>query len=552
MTILTIDIETNLKHDTIWCCICGRGSVDSMEFSVFADRTGLQTMIDQADVVVGHNLIGFDRIILFEVWGIKIPIEKVVDTLILSRMNHKHEGGNSLKEWGIHFKMHKGDFTDFDGGLCDEMVDYCKQDVRICRKLYDQLYDLLVNKSKYGTDCIKLENRVQVIATEQERNGFKLDLDKANKLYQQTTTRMIQIEKELRQVFPPIVEQRISEKTGKRLKDKVTEFNVGSRQQIAQRLQAKGVKFEQETEKGNIIVNEKVLEGIDLPEAKLVLEYLLCQKRASQIDQWLNAIGDDGRVHGKMRTLGTVTGRMSHNSPNIAQIPAVNKPYGKECRECWTVDEGNKLVGIDASGLELRMLAHYMDDADYTKEILEGDIHTANQKAAGIATRDKAKTFIYAFLYGAGVVKIGSIVGGSARDGTNLKRKFLENTPALAELMQKVEHEAEVNGCVVALDGRKLHIRSSHAALNTLLQGAGAIVMKRALVIFKETLKENSIPHKIVANVHDEWQVETPERFAKAVGLLGVGAIQLAGDYYKLNCPLDGEYKVGGNWSDTH
>jgi DNA polymerase-1 len=253
-----------------------------------------------------------------------------------------------------------------------------------------------------------------------------------------------------------------------------------------------------------------------------------------------------------MRTLGTVTGRMSHNSPNIAQIPAVNKPYGKECRECWTVDEGNKLVGIDASGLELRMLAHYMDDAAYTREILEGDIHTANQKAAGIATRDKAKTFIYAFLYGAGVVKIGSIVGGSARDGTNLKKKFLENTPALAELMQKVEHEAETNGCVVALDGRKLHIRSSHAALNTLLQGAGAIVMKRALVIFKDTLKENSIPHKIVANVHDEWQVEAPERFAKAVGLLGVGAIQLAGDYYRLNCPLDGEYKVGDNWAGTH
>jgi DNA polymerase-1 len=552
MTILTIDIETNLKQDTIWCCICGRGSVDSMEFSVFTDRTGLQTMIDQADVIVGHNLIGFDRIVLFEVWGIKIPIHKVVDTLILSRMNHKHEGGNSLKEWGIHLKMHKGDFTDFDSGLCDEMIDYCKQDVRICRKLYDQLYDLLVNKSEYGTDCIELENRVQVIATEQERNGFKLDLQKANKLYQQTTTRMMQIERELRQVFPPIVEQRISEKTGKRLKDKVTEFNIGSRQQIAERLKSKGAKFKDKTEKNNIIVNEKVLEGIDLPEAKLVLEYLLCQKRASQIDQWLNAIGDDGRVHGKMRTLGTVTGRMSHNSPNIAQIPAVNKPYGKECRECWTVDEGNKLVGIDASGLELRMLAHYMDDAAYTREILEGDIHTANQKAAGIATRDKAKTFIYAFLYGAGVVKIGSIVGGSARDGTNLKKKFLENTPALAELMQKVEHEAETNGCVVALDGRKLHIRSSHAALNTLLQGAGAIVMKRALVIFKDTLKENSIPHKIVANVHDEWQVEAPERFAKAVGLLGVGAIQLAGDYYRLNCPLDGEYKVGDNWAGTH
>ena len=217
------------------------------------------------------------------------------------------------------------------------------------------------------------------------------------------------------------------------------DFNLGSRQQIGKYLQWFGWKPKDFTETGQPIVDEKVLSNVkDIPEAQLIGEYLLVQKRIAQVESWVDAVEDDGRVHGYVNAIGAVTGRMTHSSPNMAQVPAGYSPYGEECRSCWIVPKGYKLVGCDAAGLELRMLAHYMDDVEYTKEILHGDIHTANQTAAGLTTRDQAKTFIYAFLYGAGDAKIGTITGGSARDGRRLKEKFLTNTPALANLRDRV------------------------------------------------------------------------------------------------------------------
>jgi len=215
------------------------------------------------------------------------------------------------------------------------------------------------------------------------------------------------------------------------------------------------------------------------------------------------------------------------------------------------VDEGNVLVGIDASGLELRMLAHYMRDEEYTNEILSGDIHTANMKAAGLTDRDQAKTFIYAFLYGAGPAKIGAIVGGGEREGKKLIESFLINTPALHALRQKVDKLAK-RGWLPSVDGRKLTVRSQHAALNVLLQGAGAVVMKQALILLHDKLKCGIIDASFVANVHDEWQIETKKELSESVGQLGVQAIQEAGLALGLRCPLDGEYKVGNNWATTH
>ena len=223
----------------------------------------------------------------------------------------------------------------------------------------------------------------------------------------------------------------------------------------------------------------------------------------------------------------------------------------RECRSCWTVREGYKLVGIDASGLELRMLAHYMDDKEYTNEVTEGDIHTANQKAAGLKSRDQAKTFIYAFIYGAGDAKIGSVVGGNQRDGAKLRKSFLDNNPSLKLLRERVSKAAK-RGYLKGLDGRKIYVRSEHAALNSLLQGGGAIAMKRALLMLQNLIKLNSLDARFVANIHDEWQMEVREDVADFVGELAVGCIEKAGEYYKLRCPLTGEYKIGDNWSETH
>lgn len=543
---IVLDIETNLAHDTIW--MAATHDIDTGDNEVCTDADALTRILATADVIVGHNLIGFDIPVLRRVWGISVERHKVVDTLVLSRLyNPSLEGGHSLKAWGVRMgDEQKGDFTDFDGGLTQEMIDYCIQDTIVNAQLYTHLLDTL-KQMGFSDYSIELEHIVAWETKTQEENGFYFDFDMACNISEEHRERMLDIEQQMQEVFPPIVTERWSEKTGKRLKDSVEVFNVGSRQQIAKRLEAKGAVWSQQTEKGAVVVNEKTLGNLThIPEAALILEYLTLQKRLGMVDSWLNAYAADGRVHGRVNTCGAVTGRMTHSNPNMAQIPSESL-----YRECWTVPEGKRLVGIDASGLELRMLAHYMKDDNYTNEVLNGDIHTANQKAAGLSTRDQAKTFIYAFLYGAGDSKIGSIVGGGSQRGRQLKESFLENTPALRSLRERVGKHAGV-GHIAGLDGRRVWIRSEHAALNTLLQSAGAIVMKQALRLATERLRRNQVPFKLVAQVHDEFQVEAPEEWAEAVGITFRNAIRRAGEHFEMRCPLDGEYKVGTSWADTH
>ena len=193
-----------------------------------------------------------------------------------------------------------------------------------------------------------------------------------------------------------------------------------------------------------------------------------------------------------------------------------------------------------------------MKDEDYTAQVVSGDIHTYNQKLAELPTRDQAKTFIYATLYGAGANKIGSIIGKGAKEGQQIMDRFFSNLSSFQELKTKVNGVAEKNGWIAGLDNRTLHIRTVHASLNTLLQGGSAILMKRALVIFDNLIKEQELDAIFVANVHDEWQLEVDKEQGDMVGKLGVEAIKQAGDYYNLRCPLDGEYKVGTSWAQTH
>jgi DNA polymerase I-like protein with 3'-5' exonuclease and polymerase domains len=547
---IILDIETNTAHDKIWCVVCR--DLDTDIVSTFTQPNSLQPYLDSVEKIIAHNGIFFDFPVLKKVWNITVKKSQVVDTLVLSRLyNPSLEDGHSLAAWGQRLGFPKGDFTDFDNGLTDEMLEYCKQDTLVTAQLYKHLEREM--KDDFSEKSKELEHQVAIIIAEQERNGFKLDERGAMELLCSLKAKLEAIKVEMESIFPPRVESgRTHKTTGKALADIVTPFNPGSRQQIAERLQEKGWKPKKHTEKGSVIVDETTLEGIDIPEAKAIAEYLMLQKRIAQIESWLSAVESDGRVHGRVITNGAVTGRMTHMSPNMAQIPNSGAVYGPECRNLWIVEKGNRLVGIDASGLELRMLAHYMNDDAYTSEVVSGDIHTANQKAAGLETRNQAKTFIYAFLYGAGSPKIGQIVGGGAKEGQNLITSFLRNTPKLKALREKVSRIYSQKGWLPGLDGRKLLVRSEHSSLNTLLQGAGAIVMKQALVLLSNRLKREKIEHKFCANVHDEWQIETKEATADLVGQYGVWAIEEAGKVLNMRCPLSGEYRSGLTWKDTH
>ena len=544
---VAIDIETNLKHNTIWCC--STYNLDTKEVKTWTNAQDFNKFIQQAVLIIAHNGISFDYPVLNRVWKTSIRLSQVRDTLVMSRLsNPSREGGHSLANLAKLVNRTKKEYDDFEGGLTDDMILYCQEDVIICGELY--LY-LLQELKGFSEQSIDLEHKVQAIITKQEKHGFKLDTVKAQCLLGQWKRKLSDIEQELQTIFPPIITQRFSEKTGKQLKDDVEVFNPGSRQQIAKRLVEKGWKPTKHTEKGAVIVDESVLDGVDIPEAKRIAEYLLIQKRVAQVESWLEFVSDERRVHGKVITNGAVTGRMTHHSPNMAQVPSSSSPWGHECRDCWTVDDGKVLVGADASSLELRMLAHYMKDESYAKEIVEGDVHTKNQLAAGLETRAQAKTFIYALLYGAGPAKIGKIVGGSAKAGQELISNFLRNTPALKSLREKVERLSE-QGTLPGLDGRKLQVRSAHAALNTLLQSAGAIVMKQGLVILSSKIQQQKLNANFVANVHDEWQIECSQEDADAVGKLAVSSIKEAGEVLGLRCPLDGEYKKGTTWAQTH
>jgi DNA polymerase I-like protein with 3'-5' exonuclease and polymerase domains len=555
---LTFDTKGNpVKEATTVHCVVTK-DIDSGTVKVFTGRdlgATLKDHLKKAEWLIGHNLYGFDIQCLMRLLGIPIH-HKIHDSLVVSKLMHpdlkNHPlGGNSLECWGKHLGNNKINYQGSWSELSQEMIDYCIQDVHVAHDIYEYQLKWIADNNYHKV--VKLEHLASEIIMRQQSNGFAFDIDHAMMLQNELLMSKASIEDEMRTIFPDKIHVRHSEKTGKRLKDKIEVFNPGSRQQIAERLYDKYRWTAPLTENGNPNVDADVLGELEYPEAKKLVEYFDIQKLMGQVADWITraSYSRDGKVHGFVNVQGAATGRCTHSQPNLAQVHSDHR-----ARELWIPDKGEVMLGSDLSGLELRMLAHYMHEYDkgsYADVILNGDIHTHNQTKAGLPSRNTAKTFIYGFLYGAGDAKIGKIVDGSSKHGAALKSRFLKELPALAKVKDWVEFCVMSENSLTLVDGRKVPIRSKHAALNTLLQGSGAVVSKYWMIVANTRLRQTFGEQvKQVAYVHDELQFSCPAGIAAQAGKIITDAAVEAGNRLGIKMPINAEFKIGKNWSETH
>lgn len=599
---LLFDIETDGLLNTLSKihCIVLKNLDDGIVWSGGPDdiQEGLEILAN-ADLIIGHNIIGFDIPAIQKLYPNWKPRGVVRDTQVLCRLIwpdlKEHDlksikkkrgfpphliGRHSLKAWGYRLGCRKGEYaetTDWQHWT-PELQAYCEQDVEVTHKLWD-----FICAKQPSPESVELEHRFAEVIFRQEQHGFPFDVEKAQALDAKLRGRKADLKDALQVAFPPWEETqvfipKVNNKTMGYIKGepftkvKLVSFNPASRDHIADRLiQQRGWEPDEFTDTGKPKVDEIVLAELDYPEAKLLNEYLLTEKRLGQLSNGKNAwlkLVKNGRIHGTVNTNGAVTGRCTHAKPNIAQVPKEH-----DYRELFTPPPGWALVGADLAGLELRCLAHFMaryDGGAYAREIVEGDVHWTNTIALGLIPagtvrivdygphenqRDKAKEFVYAYLYGAGDEKIGSIIGKGPLAGKELKKRFLAKTPALKRLQETVK-EAARKGYILGLDGRRLNIRSQHAALNTLLQSAGALISKKATCLFIELCDKAGLfwgtDYALVAHVHDEMQIACRKELADEIGTLAVRSFQLAGEHFKFRCPIDGQYKIGANWAETH
>lgn len=592
------DLETNdlmVEATRVWIAVM----IDAETGEVFRYREDEMDAFKErylsATELIGHNIVMFDIPVVERLLGVKTSA-KLMDTLIVSRMmypdryNKKNPiKSHSLSSWGEALGEPKTDFvgeqlerarlrtpkaewpelnkwkknpfrcppndTISEAEWLRDMMEYCVQDVIVNVKVWEKQAGWVSKNEK----PLQLEHIATAIASTQVANGWGYDAEGGEKLEAELMMDKAECLDKLRQVFPTIVNNRISEKTGKELKPEVIEFNPQSHLQVHARLNEKynNAFVTPMTESGNPQCDSAILANYAkrMPEIEYILRYRDVQKLEGQVKAWneLAHASPTGRIHGGINVQGAQTGRCTHAGPNVAQVSG-----DPRARSLWIPREKDHVVlGADLSGLELRLLAHYMhsfDDGEYANEILTGDIHTANQLAAGLPDRNTAKTFIYGFLYGGGDAKIGEIVGGSRVEGKRLKEKFLQSLPALSNLIDAVKCEADQFHSVTLPDGRRVPVRSEHAALNTLLQGAGAIVSKYWMIVAHKNLTarfgENVVQQ--MAYVHDELQYSCPANLAEEAGQIVVDAAQEAGSRLKINMQIDAEYKIGASWKETH
>lgn len=618
LPLLAWDLETDGLLDEltrIW--VLGIGEIGSDEITTYTDHDAnypslaagverLRRHVAAGGMTVAHNGITFDRKALKKVTGYDMPVEAILDTLVMGRLaDPERLGGHRLESYGVEMGILKGSHDEWHR-YSEEMRSYCGQDIRVTKALYAKLQRV----REWGESSL-LEHRTAYLIDLQMENGFPLDMRAALTLAAEFSERRDALLAEMQRVFPPMyvsggvtTPKRTMRREGREYtagapytKLVLQEFNPGSEYHVANRLKKKYGWKAPLTEKGNPNITEAVLKKLDFPEVQPLLKFARVDKQWTQLAApkkkngtgggWIHHADDGGefRVHGYVNSNGAVTGRMTHSRPNSANIDSA-----AEMRALWIPGAGFVIVGCDAEGIELRNLAHFLhryDGGRLTRQVLEGDkskgtdAHSMNRKNTDLWSRDGAKTLLYGALYGAGDEKAGLIwiadwrtsgkpvsewpswcrVGDKLKTakaiGKIVKGRLLDGIVGFRDLIKDIEKAAKKRGWLKGIDGRHIRVRHAHAALNTLLQGTGAILMKKALDIYHYEITEiHGLVHGrdfgYLANVHDEVQQEVLPQYAELCGETFKNAITKAGEHFKFRCRLDGAYDIGKNWSETH
>lgn len=609
------DIEANgLRPDKIWCIVAQ--DIETNEIyrfdRVYRDPRPFQEFARSVQQWIGHNFQGYDIrwLNLLALGSQPIRPDQVIDTLVVSRLvNFGRPGGHGLESWGAEFGIVKPEQEQWDE-YDPKMLYRCEQDVRINRQLYDR-FQKYIESLKWQL-ALKIEHSTADFCRRLEENGFPFDLKAAEELRDTWEKELQEITDGLQKDFPPRYEvireiTPVLTKAGKlHSKDfrwyegdpngifsvggsfslvRRVDFDPASKQKVIDRLWEHGWKPYNKTEGHKDYLRRPKRErdperlshfqryGYKLDKQNLDTLPKVAPQSAHSLVRWLELTGllnqlkgwielyavDTGRIHGRFHSIGAWSGRCSHSNPNMA-----NASTYSEIRKLWTSTADTVLVGCDAAGIQLRILAHYMDDERFTNALVAGkkedgtDPHTLNANALGQVClrhsdpRDRAKTFIYAWLLGAANGKIGEILECSAKEAGEAVDSFIRSYPGLKRLKDVTIPSDAKRGYFEGLDGRFVRQTEERLVISGYLQNGEAVVMKLARMLWEDEVRKKGIWCQPVNFVHDEFCVLTKQENAEFLGQSIAGAIERAGVILKTKCPMAGEYKIGQTWYDVH
>jgi len=608
-----LDIEGDLIPSTKIWCIVAVNIITGEEFQSAAYeeiRDWINERVSEGCKFIGHNIIGYDAPTLNRLLGTKLTMGDIIDTLVMSMLySPSLDGGHSLAAWGTRLRSPKLEFEDFSE-FTPEMLVYCRQDTLLCRLVYRDLVRRMTGAS--FTDLgLEIEHRSWQLIKKQQENGFFFDIREAHALYSKLRQEENAIRDRVYEIWPPTIERvgvykQARKKDGSYTKgylahceqyERVSEtegggyeaydyvaFNIGSPMQRIEKLLELGWEClpdertptgqPKPTSKGQLVPSlQEFVESSGLEGPRLIAHWLEYNARANMINTWIEAYNEKTScIHGSLWLANTL--RYRHSNPNTANIPAVRLEtldkglpserevpllkergvYTYEARDLWGTRNrrDRRLVGVDAKGIQLRVLAHYLNNKDFTDAVLGGDPHSYNQKIGGFASRPIAKTFIYAFLLGAGDAKVGQIIGGSTRDGRDIKKRFIGNFPGLAELLNKLEREIEKTGRIRLIDGTPILVTAPHTRLGYLLQGDESRIMKKAMIDVARQVQREHLDVLKVGDIHDEWQSDVLFPDVSPYVSICERTFPEVGRFFNYNIPLACDAKIGLTWAETH